>query len=102
MIHIDQSESRTYFACMMCLPVCPLLWILSLSQYVNAQSLYSPTAKKITPWDAHIPTRVCDEICAAAMKAFNYSDVEIVRKLRLDSSVSYLKLARDGFFGDSG
>ena len=45
--------------------------------------------------------RVCDEIWAAAMKAFNYSDVEIVRKLRLDSSVSYLKLARDGFFGDS-
>jgi hypothetical protein len=34
-------------------------------------------------------------------EGINYSDVEIVRKLALDSSVSYLKLARDGFFGDS-
>jgi hypothetical protein len=97
MVHIDQTETRTYFACIMCVSACPLLRILSLSQYVNAQPLYSPTEKKISLWDAHIPTRVCDEICAAAMKAFNYSDVEIVRKLALESSVSYLKLARDGF-----
>ena len=74
----------------------PLLLVLSLGQCVKAQSLYSPTAQKITLRDAHIPAQVRDEICAVAMKAFDYPDVGVVRKIVLDSSVSYLKLARDG------
>jgi hypothetical protein len=94
--HVDQTETRSYAACIMRVTACPLLLVLSLGQCVKAQSLYSPTAQKITLRDAHIPAQVRDEICAVAMKAFDYPDVGVVRKIVLDSSVSYLKLARDG------
>jgi len=77
------------------LAVC-LLLLLSLNQCVSAQSQYSPTAKKITLRDAHIPAQVRDDICAVAMRAFDDPDVEAVRTIALNSSVSYLKLSRDG------
>ena len=49
---------------------------LPLSIDLVSESI-SPTKEEITLRDAYIPTRVCDQICAVAMKAFNYSDVEI-------------------------
>jgi hypothetical protein len=97
MIHIDQSETRTYFAC----PFAPSMDLVSESIRERTIAIQSDSEEDHPVGCPH-SYRVCDEIWAAAMKAFNYSDVEIVRKLRLDSSVSYLKLARDGFFGDSG